>query len=202
MNGGANRTTLPPATESSTPFSRQRATTGAGVAVDDEPAQEAAAAHLVGVAGILLDERLRACCARYSPASVDALEQPLVLDDVEHRERGRARERVAAERRRVRTRRGRRSPCASLVAGHAWRRSGTPPPSPLASVITSGAHVLLLVAEEGAGAADAGLHLVEDQHRAGVVAQSAQRLRGSPAAATMMPPSAWIGSTMTAQVCR
>ena len=46
---------------------------------------------------------------------------------------------------------------------------GTPPASPLASDMTSGVDALLLVAEEGAGAADAGLHLVEDEHGAGLV---------------------------------
>ena len=63
---------------------------------------------------------------------------------------------------------------ASAVARHA--PIGKPPPSALASDITSGRHAEALVGEEIAGAAHAGLHLVEGQQQAVLVAELAQRL--------------------------
>ena len=53
----------------------------------------------------------------------------------------------------------------------------------------SGADAGVLVGEQFAGAADAGLHLVEDQQQAVLVAKLAQRRAGTPAAPTRTPPS-------------
>ena len=78
--------------------------------------------------------------------------------------------------------------------------SGKPPPMPLAIAMMSGVTPGPLVGEELAGAADAGLHLVEDQQQAVLVAE----LRASAQAAARrngrMPPSPWIGSIRIAPV--
>ncbi len=61
---------------------------------------------------------------------------------------------------------------ASAVARQA--PTGNPPPSALATPMTSGVTPAALIGEEAAGAADAGLHLVEHQQQAVLVAQLAQ----------------------------
>ena len=96
-------------------------------------------------------------------------EERLVVDDVQHRVRGDAdttgppakvepwspgREDVVRA----------RSPMTSAPIGR-------PPPRPLASVIASGHDAELLVGPQRAGAAHAGLHLVEDQRGADRVAR-------------------------------
>ena len=105
----------------------------------------------------------------------DALDQALGVDDVEHRVRRRARERVAAERRRVRHRAARlhREARRRLLAARD-RADRDAAAEALRERHHVGRDVVVLVAEPPAGAADAGLHLVEDQDRAGVVAQPAQ----------------------------
>ena len=77
---------------------------------------------------------------------------------------------------------------------------GRPPPRPLASVTTSGTTPVGLAGEPVAGAADAGLDLVEDQQRAVPRADLAGPPRGSRPAAATTPPSPWIGSRKTAAV--
>ena len=82
---------------------------------------------------------------------------PSSRDGVEHRERGRAATGLPPN----------VVPCApgsSRSAASPKASSapiGRPPPSPLARVMTSGCDAVGLVGEPGAGAADAGLHLVE-----------------------------------------
>ena len=102
------------------------------------------------------------------------LEQAVLLDGVEDGERGGAGDRVAAE-------------GGAVVAGlqQGRRRSpsatqapiGMPPPRPLARVTTSASATGR--GEPLAGAADAGLHLVEPEQRAVVAGDLAGRRRGS-----------------------
>ena len=54
--------------------------------------------------------------------------------------------------------------------------SGKPPPMPLATAMMSGVIAGALIGEQLAGAADAGLHLVEDQQQPVLVAELAQAL--------------------------
>ena len=61
---------------------------------------------------------------------------------------------------------------ASAVARQA--PIGKPPPMPLAIAMMSGVDARPLMGEQLAGAADAGLHLVEDQEQAVLVAELAQ----------------------------
>ena len=89
---------------SSTPFSRHAPVTCAGASVDGEAPQQAAAAHGHRVAREFVDELAEPLARDTAPACDDALEQAFGLDDVEHRRGRRARERIAAERRRVRDR--------------------------------------------------------------------------------------------------
>ena len=75
---------------------------------------------------------------------------------------------------------------ASAVARQA--PSGKPPPMPLASAMMSGVDARPFIGEELAGAADAGLHLVEDEQQAVLVAERAelaQELAGDEADAAL-----------------
>ena len=101
---------------------------------------------------------------------------------------------------RRRSSRGCRPSCpwpASAVASTA--PIGKPPPSALASAMMSGVDAELLIGEQFAGAADAGLHLVEHQQQAVLVAQLAQRRRNA-GGTTRTPPSPCTGSIRMAAV--
>ena len=165
---------------------RQQPQRGRPGRVDDEPLLEQRAAHERGrvarrarrrASGRGRAPRARAAGARGPPRSALA------------RARARAR---AARRRRSRSSAASAaaattgppakvepwSPGASTSASRSPVTSapiGRPPPSALAIVIASGTHARLLVGPERAGAAHAGLDLVEDQRRAVLVAGRARR---------------------------
>ena len=172
MSGGARRTTLPPATDTSRPRSAGARDDGSRLTVEHEPLQQAAAA--------------RAARARLAPlgevpqrrvevrAHVAAMLEHVAL--VERRldvERRRRRERVAAEGRGVRAR---LEPARDLLVGE-HRADGHAAAQALRERHDVGHDALVLEGVEGARASDAGLHLVEDQHRAGLGAEPAQLLQ-------------------------
>ena len=75
MYGGAKRTTLAPATDSSMPFSRQRALTCAGAPDDREAAQQTAAARLGARDPGTRSTSSASCAAEVLAGLRDALEQ-------------------------------------------------------------------------------------------------------------------------------
>ena len=130
-------------------------------------------------------------------AALDHLRQEAVgQHDVEHRVGDRAGQRVAAEGRAV------------GAGGHAGRgaRGGEAgadreaAAQPLGDGGDVGRDARLLAGEQRAGAAHAGLDLVEDQQQAVLVAQRRAGPAGTAAGSGRMPPSPWIGSTMIAAV--
>ena len=98
------------------------------------------------------------------------LEEALVEDDVEHGDADRHRERIAAEGRAVRARRHAGRRLARRKAG-ADREAGA---KALRERRDVGRDARPFVREEAAGAAHAGLDLVEDQEQAALVAEPAQ----------------------------
>ena len=89
-------------------------------------------------------------------------------------------------------------PLAALaVARHP--PSGKPPPMPLGESQDIGRHAGRSVGEELAGAADAGLHLVEHQQHAAFVAELAQRAQEGRIG-DLDAALSWIGSTRIAAV--
>ena len=123
---------------------------------------------------------------------LDVLEQVVFLDRVEHRQGGGAGDRVTAEGGAVVAGDERAARLAEADAG-ADRQ-------PAAEALGEGHHIggdaLGLVREPGAGAADAGLDLVEHEQRARLVAGAAG---GGQVAGRggITPPSPWVGSRMT-----
>ncbi len=74
---------------------------------------------------------------------------------------------------------------------------GSPPPSDLAIVIRSGSSAVVLAREQPAGAAEPGLHLVDDEQDAVLAAESREELHAFRGATTKPPsPST---SSMTTQ---
>ena len=133
----------------------------------------------------------RSECDRVRPVRLErrrALEQPLALDRLERREPGRGRERMAGVR--VAVEQLDAAPPAPLhdrVVDR--RRARTPRPSaprafvmPFAIVIMSGVTPNFVGGERRAEPAEAGDDLVEDEQDAVLVADLAQRARGSPSA--------------------
>ena len=90
---------------------------------------------------------------------------------------------------------GSNAAATSVRAQHA--PTGIPLPIPFASVTTSGTTPACSNPNHLPGAGETGLHLVEDQQRAGLVAPPADGARGSRRSAGLTPPSPWIGSTST-----
>ena len=78
--------------------------------------------------------------------------------------------------------------------------SGKPPPMPLAIAMMSGVMPAYSWANKRAGAADAGLHFVEDEQQSVLVAQLAKAVRGIAAEQRATPPSPCTGSIMMAAV--
>ena len=77
---------------------------------------------------------------------------------------------------------------------------GRPPPRALGQRDDVGPDALGQAGEPVAGAADAALHLVDDQQRAGCVAHLPDRGQEAGRRGTTTPPSPSVGSTMTAAV--
>ena len=125
----------------------------------------------------------------------DVVEEALFQHHVEGRIAGRHRERIAAEGRAVRAR---QHALAGILGGEerADRKAA-------AKRLGERHHVGLdagaLVGEQLAGAAHAGLHLVEDQQQAVLVAQRAQAFE-KLVGVHRTPPSPWIGSIRIAAV--
>ena len=121
--------------------------------------------------------------------SPDALKKSRLEHHIEGRVPGRHRERVAAEGRAVRTRSHalpglfRREKCADRKAAAKRLRKRH----------DVGLNADSLVGEQLAGAAHAGLHLVEDEQQAFLVAQSARSDLRNWCGDNATPPSPWIG---------
>ena len=169
ISGGSMRTTLSPAAAASS-FSARSASTSSPFGHDgDEAEQQAFAAHLgddAGVAVLDLGEAL----AKQDRAAVDLVEKRRREHQVEHRIADRHGQRIGAEGR------------AMGAGGHALAglRGGEagadrkPAAQRLGDAHHVGRHAAALIGEEAAGAADAGLHLVEHQEQLVLVAQFAQ----------------------------
>ena len=100
---------------------------------------------------------------------------------------------------RRRCRRARRRARASMISARpVTAASGSPPAMPLAVVIRSGTMPSCSQANHVAGAAEAGLDLVGDEHDRRWSGRTRPARAGSPARGTMKPPSPWIGSITTA----
>ena len=104
------------------------------------------------------------------------LHQPFVADHVQRLEPNRGGERIAAEGRAVRAG---REDVHDLAAGDKGGHRQHPAAERLAQDQAVGTDALVLEGEPRAGAAQAGLHLVEDQQHAVCVADAAQG--GEPA---------------------
>ena len=195
-SGGTSRTTSGATALTRKPRSRsRRLDRGRDRRGQHDAEHQPGAAH---VADQRVAEAVDALPVSRCPSDVGPLEQAVALDRVEHGERGGAGDRVAAERA-CRAGRAAAAPAASPKARQAL--TGRPPPRPLASVRTSGLDAGGLVGEPGAGAADAGLHLVERRaaRRASRVT-CAGRLQVAVRRAARTPPSPSTGSRTTAAV--
>ena len=163
VSGGVRRSTRSPAVPTRTPAARQAATTGAGRPVELGAEQQAAAADL--------DDARQRREAGGEPLALRAHGgEQLGVDRLDDGARRRAGDRVAAERARV---------VAGLEpvrrAQSATRNApiGRPLPRPFASVTASGATPSCSQAKKRARAADARLHLVEEEQRAVLVGERA-----------------------------
>ena len=120
--------------------------------------------------------RRRRCCSALGERSPPRLRPARARPRAPSRRarRGRPRWRAAGRRRSWRGRRARTRAATSARAQHA--PIGTPLPSALAMVTTSGCDAEVLEAEPLAGAAEAGLHLVDHEQEPALVAQAAHAL--------------------------
>ena len=197
ISGGSRRTTLSPAPTTSRPSARASATKLGVRRLQLEAEQQALAADLLDDVGMLVLRARRATG----------------LQPQRHLAR-RGRGSPAPARRRARhcrppwpadcrRRSSRGVPGVMPVAASSVARQapiGKPPPMPLAIAMMSGVTPDQLIGEELAGAADAGLDLVEDQQQAVLVAERRAGRAGIAAAPSAAPPSPWIGSIMIAAV--
>ena len=170
ISGGNSRTTLSPAATVSIFSARRRRpsrTAGGTMRRPISRPSPRTSAITAGMAVLDLGEPLLEQQAHLAHMLEEARRQ----HHVEHGVADRHGERIAAEGRAVRARRSCPWP-ASAVARQA--PTGKPPPSALATAMMSGVDAGALIGEQVAGAADAGLHLVEDQQQAVLVAQLAQ----------------------------
>ncbi len=105
---------------------------GAGLSLrEHERTPQAGAALVIGERAV---DRVE-CVGEVFSDALDVVEQAVAFDRVDHGERSRARHRIAAERAAVVTGCEEIARCADCRDTH---RSGSPPPSPLASVTMSG----------------------------------------------------------------
>ena len=119
-----------------------------------------------------------------------ALDEALVLEDVEHGERRRLRDGIAD----VRAADGVVAGASMISALPSTPESGRPAAIDFATVIRSGSTPKCSIANMPPGAAEAGLHLVGDEDDPLAVADLAHALRRTRAARTMKPPSPCTGS--------
>ena len=137
-----------------------------------------------------------ASCWRHKAEPRDMLEEARRQHDVEHGVADRHGERIAAEGRAVRADRH----ALGRVGCRETRAEREAAADALGDGHDVGRDAAVLVGEELAGATDAGLHLVEDQQQAVLVADRAQPAQEG-GRTTRTPPSPWIGSIMIAAVC-
>ena len=140
----------------------------------------------------------RSFCEQVLALRGRALGEPLVDEHAQRRAADGGGERIAAER-------------AAVVAGakqrhdRAAREHGRHGIDAAAERLAEHEHVgigagLVVVREHLARAPQAGLNLVEHEQHVALAAKRARRGRDSPCGGTMMPASAWIGSTRNATV--
>ena len=172
ISGGASRITSGAAALTRNPASRAAASTALAARRGEHDAAAAARGRARGRPAGGPAPRCRGCSVL--PSTSARRDQVVVGERPQHGERGRRADRVAAEGAAVQAG-GQQVARPAPIARQA--PIGRPPPSPLASVTTSGRDAVVLVGEKRSGAADPGLHLVEHQQRAvpAVISRAATR---------------------------
>ena len=167
-SGGSSRTTVSAVRLTMTPRDSAAGTTGAASRVSSSPQIRPAprTSLTIGCAG---GHRLEPLFD-VTPDPADVREQSAVDQLVEHAERRAARQQVAAVGAAVIAERDRRRATSSLTSA---APIGTPPPSALPTDMRCGFRPMRREVERIAGAAEAALHFVGDQQRAGAVARLA-----------------------------